>query len=1497
MDGSETAGMSLDDSIDSVVASLTAAPDEVSQQRGMISGLFSIVFQIVGSCVSFSLWWLKKIVFFLPRWLFSFLQISFQVTLSLKWILLLIAITLIALSMIVRYKYLTVYSKFLEEPDIKDPNLNMLIDSRTKKKDARFPNFLDGFLSAIKIFGYLDKNVFHELTKNMTTQKLEKYETFVVDEAKGFSIVVDGTVQLYCKTRSESQHIQSLDEKDSEETLLVDGVRYQLLNIVKSGTTLSSLVSILRIFTNNFESPLDASVISQENIERLNRNMAASPNNFPSLNTATGSPALANFQLDGSPTPPGDINSQHDSNYSSQVKEALLPPLIARASSNATIAIIPNEAFARIVQKHPRSVSHIVQMIMARLHRVTFQTAHSYLGLTGEIYQTEVNLNNNAKYELPSYLHHGVIQRLNLLLANDTTNSSTLSSPWKPSTSSAIDEGISPKDSTAASMMSPSTSNLSSKASTSVFSDDGGDDAFISMPSSSRNRKASRPDLLRNTKWNKSRNIILNTRSAANPGDLLSNVPLSRKELTYQSLTNTNIDENEVFERTFSADEETEDSSLRTAISESVLKILGVDKNSLGISSRKASDTEVSSPLFHGVNSSEAMQSLSTTLGSSHRKFSNGSSSSLYAVIGFKGSSSTLSDDGNSLFAANREPPLDFDNLKKELADKLQIMLVKKDIKIVQENQRTPGLYYVIDGTLEVSHSTDKNQETKLYTIKPGEVAGYLGTFIGNNSFINVKTLTDLYVGFISKDDFEQFLDKYYMLQLIVARNTIKFMDKELLLMDLALEWVQTQAGESLYDQGDPANGIYMVLNGRFRSFLESNPQNSEFSKNGEDENNQMTIISEYGQGESLGEVEVLTASERPTTMIAVRDSESARIPRTLFEILALTKPSIMIKVTRIVARKMKESSTLGSLRSSAMFDATTNHRNPTISALPSPLNSGSSTNYRTITILPVRQGLPVTEFAEKLSRAFKSCDRDVITLNQASTVSHLGRHAFDKLAKLKQSGFFADLEEKYETVIYVTDTPVSSRWTQTAISQGDCILLLADADSSPDVGDYERLLVKTKTTARTDLILLHADRYVKPGQTNKWLKRRLWVHSHHHVQMQFKEGFSKLPTDDVLSFIPSSFKTNKVIKQSSAKIANIKSRVGSIIKDDIFKRIPAIDFTKLEEVEENPSRYHKSDFLRLARILSGNAVGLVLGGGGSRGISHIGIIKALEEGGIPIDMVGGTSIGAFIGGLYARDYDIVPIYGRAKRFSGRISSFWRMLSDVTYPVTSYITGHEFNRGIWKAFGDSRIEDFWVSYFTNSTNITNSMMEIHSSGYAWRYIRASMSLAGLLPPLTDNGSMLLDGGYIDNLPVEEMKQRGASVIFAVDVGSVDDRTPLNYGDSLSGLWVIFNRWNPFSKHPNVPTMAEIQLRLTYVASVNALEKAKRTPGVIYLRPPIEQFSTLDFGRFEEIYKVGEAYGTMIVKELEEKGELPLIKGVSNKPKERYRRVVERRNSI
>jgi len=172
-----------------------------------------------------------------------------------------------------------------------------------------------------------------------------------------------------------------------------------------------------------------------------------------------------------------------------------------------------------------------------------------------------------------------------------------------------------------------------------------------------------------------------------------------------------------------------------------------------------------------------------------------------------------------------------------------------------------------------------------------------------------------------------------------------------------------------------------------------------------------------------------------------------------------------------------------------------------------------------------------------------------------------------------------------------------------------------------------------------------------------------------------------------------------------------------------------------------------------------------------------------------------------------------------------------------------------------------------------------------------------MTLVGLLPPLCDNGSMLVDGGYIDNLAVSSMFAMGPSAVFACDVGSIDDNSPRDFGDTVSGWWLLINRWNPFSNTRSVPAITEIQSRLAYVSSVNTLEEAKVTKGCLYAQVPVQEYGTLQFSKFEEIRKVGYVEGIKLLEKWAAEGKLPVTTiGVEDMHPKRKGRML-RRNSI
>lgn len=1358
---------------------------------------------------------------------------------------------------------------------IGESTASYLINHEQKKG---FTSYLDEFLSAIKIFGYLEKPVFHELTKSMKTEKLEAGEIVLLDDSVGFTIVVEGQLQILHKVDSSRPNIDtglrsSFFDPLSDDGYIINGERFQLLNVIKAGNPLSSLVSILKLFTNKTASKERRSADSNSLNNKTRTRSPSLNGNIHSFLDSTLPSKLQNRNGDPSNSPieyEDDLESM--ANRSEQ--HCSLPEIIARASSDCTIAIIPSSSFQRLLVKYPRSASHIIQMILTKLYRVTFQTAHKYLGLANEIILTELHSIDSELSKLPEYSRRSIID-------------SFLSQNSQKSVINASNVGI--KSTNTKAPPKPKLNSLNSSTSINYSS----------------------------------RHVVLNSRDKFNPGDLLSSVPLTRlsTDLCMSKSTSSSTLPLEELKttshtRNFSSAnfEETEESSWRLALIEIIFKQLCITSDSMQLpipDDSHATDTSIEENDPMRRLSYSSVTSVSSSMNSSPNN-------TLITFLPQEIQSRTLSKsnkktqkisknskDRNIEKCDNDLQLSDFDSIKEEFSKCIKISKFEKGETIVHQDSNPQGIFYIVSGEIDVISEAKKNanngsSKKTLYTIGEGHIIGYLSSMLGCNSLMTLTASSEeVYVALIPFADIERLCDKYFMIYLRLSETLTNSISSNLLKLDYFLEWIHLESSETLFNQGDPANAIYLVLNGRLRQIF----YESECSDN-------VNYVNELSKGESFGEVEVLTAINRLNTVVAIRDSELARIPRTLFEFLALEHPSTVIHVSRIVAKKAMNMDGRSGIMINGLtsIDKTISLKND--NDLKCDLNLkirsnkflqpnkcywNTNVNYKTITVLPVTEGLPVEEFALKLICAFRQCEKTTVGLNQRTALSHLGRHAFDKLSKLKQSGYFAELEELNDIVVYIGDTSVTSSWTQTCISQGDCILLLADACAEPDIGEFERLLLKSKTTARTDLILLHPERYVIPGSTAKWLKNRISIHTHHHIQFVVKEKMSQqdtLPNNRTFQMLMRRLRENtKKTQENFVKLlpASIKTTVESLSGKSLGAKRGSGIYTPVDPI--------KSDFLRLARILSGQAVGLVLGGGGARGLSHLGILKAIEEKGIPIDVVGGTSIGSFIGGLYAKEYDLVPIYGRAKKFAGRVSSLWRMLSDLTWPVTSYTTGHEFNRGVWKSFGDYKIEDFWVSYYCNTTNITESAQEIHTSGFAWRYIRASMSLAGLLPPIIDNGNMLLDGGYVDNLPVTEMKQRGCKVIFAVDVGSVDDKTPMTYGDSLNGFWIIFNRWNPFSKHPNIPNMAEIQMRLGYVASVNALERAKNTPGVLYIRPPIENYATLDFAKFEEIYQVGVAYGNDFLQHLQETGNLPKIPGTSNLHSKDKNVMLQRRNSI
>ncbi|XP_031418478.1 patatin-like phospholipase domain-containing protein 6 isoform X4 [Clupea harengus] len=574
--------------------------------------------------------------------------------------------------------------------------------------------------------------------------------------------------------------------------------------------------------------------------------------------------------------------------------------------------------------------------------------------------------------------------------------------------------------------------------------------------------------------------------------------------------------------------------------------------------------------------------------------------------------------------------------------------------------------------------------------------------------------------------------------------------------------------------------------------------------------NGKKELVGEYGRGDLIGVVEALTRQPRATTVHAVRDTELVKLPEGTLNNIKRRYPQVVTRLIHLLGQKI-----LGNLQQTRGPFSSSALGLPSLGSSPDVTNPAS--NLSTVAVLPVCDDVPINAFNLELSHALSAIG-PTLMLTSEIIRERLGASALDSIHEYRLSGWLAQQEDINRIVLYQTDSTMTP-WTQRCIRQADCILIVGLGDQEPALGQLEQMLENTAVRALKQLVLLHREDGPGPSRTVEWLNMRSWCSGHLHLRCP-RRVFSR---------------------RSPSRLREV-----------------------YEKVFEKTADRH-SDFSRLARVLTGNSIALVLGGGGARGCSHVGVIKAMEEAGIPIDIVGGTSIGSFIGALYAEERSAVRVKQRAREWSKAMNSVFKTVLDLTYPITSMFSGAAFNTSISNVFEDKQIEDLWLPYFNVTTDITASSMRVHQDGSLWRYVRASMTLSGYLPPLCDpkDGNLLMDGGYINNLPADIARTLGAKTVIAIDVGSQDETDLCNYGDSLSGFWLLWKRLNPWAEKVKVPDMAEIQSRLAYVSCVRQLELVKKSAYCEYIRPPIDRFKTMDFGKFDEIHDVGFQHGKLL----------------------------------
>lgn len=287
-------------------------------------------------------------------------------------------------------------------------------------------------------------------------------------------------------------------------------------------------------------------------------------------------------------------------------------------------------------------------------------------------------------------------------------------------------------------------------------------------------------------------------------------------------------------------------------------------------------------------------------------------------------------------------------------------------------------------------------------------------------------------------------------------------------------------------------------------------------------------------------------------------------------------------------------------------------------------------------------------------------------------------------------------------------------------------------------------------------------------------------------------------------------------------------------------------------------------DFGRLARYLTDNLVGLVLAGGGAKGFAHIGVWRAIEEANVPIDFIGGTSMGAMVGGLMAFDWD----YEKVNAVTREISTSPLKRDFNLLPIVSLFKGKILDRVLQKYYLEHDIEDCPLPFYCVSSNMTNAHPQVHRHGNMFHAIRASASIPAVVPPVVDGKGLLIDGGVFNNFPTDVMVNIGARFIIGVDF-LLDLNKEIMFKDMPSNWKVLMNRWFGGASNKEFPTLVGTIIESTTLYS-SFMQKQNSEKTDIYINPDVGRFSMLEWRSYDKIVQKGYEEAKRVLEDSAEK---------------------------
>ncbi len=705
------------------------------------------------------------------------------------------------------------------------------------------------------------------------------------------------------------------------------------------------------------------------------------------------------------------------------------------------------------------------------------------------------------------------------------------------------------------------------------------------------------------------------------------------------------------------------------------------------------------------------------------------------------------------------------------------------------------------------------------------------------------------------------------------------------------IDLVGLKKGQALFREGDSADAIYVLIQGEL-----------EITKTSE--NGRLANIGEIKPYMSVGEIQVLRGGRLEENIHAASDCRLLRIPKAAIENLSINTPAEFQKILEVVRQRVREDQLRVILPKifGALDEKTFLHIKNNIEWI--------HLNRRAVLCREGDPGDAIYIIISGRLRAVKDHGGpDEKKLNDMGRGEILGEMAFltggvrsamlyavrdTELVKISRATFEIFANENPRTLLSIGQTLARRMLKAESAHRGTNIQLnLAIVDICDDAK------VKTFIESFTQALSAHgAMLHLNSSKLNErmGIPEIATIADDDPLNIKLSAWFDEQESrHDIMAYESDTTATNwtKRCVRNADKVllivdgtklpAEANKDMLSLLQQEcpelsareiIFihsgpdsKPHGTIDWLNLIKAE---THYHirqnsEADMHRVIRFLMEKAYNLVLSGGAACGLAHMGVIRALEENGIPIDSISGTSMGAVIASQYAMGMGCDDLL--KNNLLLWVSS--KPMRDLTVPFISFLRGQKLERIAKWIYGDARIEDLWRPFFCVSTSLTSNDQVVHRKGPLYQAIRATTSVPGLVPPAIINNEILVDGGIMNNLPVAVARRFFKGPVIAVDV--TEAKVLRISEDGFPSPWKhLCQRLLPSKRRDLIPGIFDIMYHSAVVGSQRRTEQAGKDADY-YLRLPLDRFKFLEFDAFDEIVELGYRFSNEKIMEWKKKG--------------------------